>query len=142
MKSIDYLDAVKAKLGIRSDYAIAPRLGLTKQAVSALRRGVTMGNTTAARVAELLELDPLGVIADIELERAKTAEARSVWEKIAKRVAAGVLVAIGASIAPTPASAAASPGGEVAGSVYYVKSRRRWWFPLLPMLDPGEELLT
>jgi hypothetical protein len=99
-----YLDAAKRKLGIESDYALAPHLGVTKQAISKMRnRPLVMSNTMAAKIAEILEIDLMRVIADMELERGSNDE---LWKRIAKSVAAGVLVAIGAAIAPPPASAA------------------------------------
>lgn len=132
MQTIEYLAAAKAKLQISSDYELAKRLGVSRQSVSDLVHGATMKNSTAARVAEILEIDPLRVIADAELERASGPEQRKLWERIAARVAAGVLVAIGAAtIAPSPARA------DEAAAVYYVK-RRRWLFPLVPPAGDDE----
>jgi hypothetical protein len=85
MKTTQYLDAVKKKLGIESDYALAPRLGLTRFGVSKLRNGISaMGTTTAAKIAEILEIDPMKVIADAELERGSD---DALWTRIAQRVA-------------------------------------------------------
>lgn len=136
MKTVDYLDAAKAAAGIQSDYALAKRLGITHQAISNYRQGRhTADHVTAGKLAELLDVDPVRVIADIEIERATRPEQRRLWERIAAKVAAGVLVAIGASIAaPTPA------GANEAAAVYYVKRRRRWILPLLPPLDPPDGL--
>lgn len=128
-----YIDLVIERLQLPSDYACAKALDLTPQAVWKIRAGGAMSATTAAKIAEILELEPLKVISEIEHERS----ADEVWKRIAKGVAAGVLVAIGGISAPSPA-----PAAEVGTSVYYVKSRRRWFFPLVPPLDPGDELLT
>lgn len=88
-----YLAAVKAKLGISSDYALQKPLGLSKQGVSYLANGGVMSTTTAAKVAELLELDPLKVIADAELERGSSPE---LWKRI--RAAAAIAGAIGGAV--------------------------------------------
>jgi transcriptional regulator with XRE-family HTH domain len=102
VKTVQYLDAVKRRLGISSDYALAQALDLTKQSISQLRGGAAvMSPTTAARVAAILEIDPLRVIADAELERGSDAQ---LWRRL-RDAAAAVLVAIGAALAPTPAEA-------------------------------------
>lgn len=113
---------MKKKLGIESDYALAQRLDLTKQAISQLRhREAVMSPTTAARVAVLLELDPMRVIADAELERGSDSQ---LWKKLRDALAA-LLVAIGAALFTEPAQAAfninisaVSTAGTVSPSVY------------------------
>lgn len=142
MKTVDYLDAVKRRLGLPSDYALQKPLGVSKQAISSYRTGhSTFDHIVAGRIAELLDVDPIRVIADVEIERATKPEQRKLWERIAAKVAAGVLVAVGAQLA-APAPAQASPNGGAA--VYYVKSdrrrRRAWWFPLLPPIEPPDGL--
>jgi hypothetical protein len=44
-----YLDQVRARLNLPSDYALADVLEVTTQAIYQLRAGARMGNTTAAR---------------------------------------------------------------------------------------------
>lgn len=107
MTTIEYLDAAKLALGVTSDYALAKHLELTPQAVSKLRmRGLVMGNTTAARVAQILSVPLARVIADCELERGSSPE---FWKGLRDRAAA-VLVALGAAIfgvsSPSPVHAA------------------------------------
>lgn len=69
----DFLDEVKDRLNLPSDYALAGALGVTRAAVSKLRNGKdSLGDTTALKVAELLDVDPattfsgwtLGVLID------------------------------------------------------------------------------
>lgn len=70
MKTAEYWRAAKRALKIDSDYALAKRLEITRASASLLVNGhSTMSNTTAAKIAEILKLDPLQVIADCELER-------------------------------------------------------------------------
>jgi DNA-binding XRE family transcriptional regulator len=95
-----YLAATKKKLGIKSDYALAKHLGVTKASMSLLTNGHSvMSNTTAAKVAEILELDLREVIADCELERGTADE---LWERIRNKVVAIVpalaVAAIGAAV--------------------------------------------
>lgn len=107
--TIAFLDAVKARLNMPSDYALAKKLGCTHQTVSKYRVGKDfLGDTTAIRVAELLEMDPGIVIAAAHAERAKKPEERRVWEAIIQKLggaAALVLIGIGAISAPAPAQA-------------------------------------
>jgi hypothetical protein len=105
MKTTQYLDAVKAKLGIESDYALAQHLEMTRFGVSKLRTGVSvMSNTTAALVAQILGVPELRVIADCEIERGTN---DVLWQNIAKKVAVVVLGALGLSLIPPSADAAA-----------------------------------
>lgn len=129
MNTQQYLDAAKKKLGIESDYALAAHLGMTRQGVSKLRRGVVvMSNTAAAIVAETLDVDLRKVIADLELERGTNDE---LWKRIARKVA-GVVVPIAAAgaIAAVPAPAEANAAAPQ-GACVLCKIPRRW-FEVLP----------
>ena len=139
MKTAQYLDAAKKKLGIESDYALAPHLDLTKQAISKIRnRPLVMSNTTAARIAVILGLDPMKVIADCELERGSNDE---LWRRIAKRVAV-VFFAAGAASGGFNSNGIASPSAPAgqsalsSGPEYTLCNKRRrkrlagwftWW---------------
>ncbi len=104
--SLEFLDAVKVKHGISSDYALAKALGVTRFTISGYRHGKAkaMNSATAIRVAELLEIDPLLVVAVAERERAQADAERELWDKLVKKLggmAAAVL--LGAGLAGTPA---------------------------------------
>lgn len=80
MNTIEYLQAVKTRLDITSDYALAARLGITRSAVSKLQQGgVSFSDDVALTIAEILKLNPLVVIASANAERAKTPEMRARW---------------------------------------------------------------
>lgn len=121
--TIDFLDALKARQGGVSDYAIAKKLGLTCGAVSIWRNGKGyFDDSTSIRVAELLEIEPAIVIASVHAERAKSESEKAVWREILEKlggVAAGVLLTIGAATLPVQ-QAEASVLNSV-HSVYYVK---------------------
>lgn len=79
--TVEYLDAIKARHGLPSDYAIAKRLGLTTQAISRYRHGLSYFDDDACiRVAEALEINPLEVIVSANIERSKNAQAKAKWE--------------------------------------------------------------
>jgi len=83
MNTLEYLAAVKKRLVIESDYALAARLGVTRSAISKLQQGKgVFGDDVALTVAQILDLNPLIVIAQANAERANTPEARSRWMEL------------------------------------------------------------
>jgi hypothetical protein len=89
MNTLEYLQAVKKKLGIESDYALAQRLGITRSAVSSLQLGKSIfGDDVALAVAQILDLNPLVVIAQANAERASTPEMRDRWMGVMEKFSA------------------------------------------------------
>ncbi|HEY0877136.1 MAG TPA: DUF3693 domain-containing protein [Zeimonas sp.] len=107
MRTVEYLDALRKRLHLPSDYAVSKVLNCSRAAVSAYRHGErAFDDTTALRVADLLELPPARVLADMAAERAKDAKVRAVWQRIASSAAAVVLgLVVGQFAGPAPASA-------------------------------------
>lgn len=67
-----YLDAVKARLDITSDYALAAKWGVTRQRISHYRSGTTsLSDERCIQVAEILGLPPEKVLFEIQSERAR-----------------------------------------------------------------------
>jgi transcriptional regulator with XRE-family HTH domain len=135
METVDFLDAVKLRHNLPSDYALAKRLGLSTQGVSNLRTGKrVMGEDTALRVAELLELRPEYVLACAAAERAQVPGVRSAWLRVAQSLAAGVTVA-----------AVGVAGLVERGTVLIMSNRsRRCGGALrsLPLVPPLQQLLS
>lgn len=78
--SVQYLDAVKRKLGVSSDYALRTHLGITTASISSIRNGKShMGEETAIKVADILGIAREEVLSAVSAERAKSPEARAVW---------------------------------------------------------------
>ena len=85
MKTTEYLDAVKTRAALTSDYQLARLLGLEPSNITMYRKERrVMDDYTAARVAELLDIDELEVIAQANAEREKDAAKRAFWEHKAK----------------------------------------------------------
>ncbi len=130
MKSAEYLAAVKAKLNITSDYALAKALKIKKQTASNYATGKNVpGPVVAFRVAEILGDQPAAVIADFEAERAERAgddddvkELRAWASKIAGG-AASVLLALGILASPN-ADARLERVSVDDVSIYRVKRRK------------------
>jgi plasmid maintenance system antidote protein VapI len=116
--TIQLLDAVKAKYGIDSDYALAKQLMITRQTISHLRAGDRfIGEDVALQVAQALDVSPAYVLSCAAAERA-TGDKKKVWERVAKRLATAVIALLAAVPlgAPTTAEAARNQGaarGEV-----------------------------
>lgn len=123
MNTLDYVERVKLKTGIASDYGIAKLLGATRQTASGWRTGRSqLSALNCFKVAEVLGLDPAQVVADIERERAEQAgnEAQAVawrgWvEKLGGVAAALVLGTV--VCAPSPATASMAAPAPNAGPV-------------------------
>ena len=97
-----YLDQVAELTETGSDYAIAKKLGISTQRVSNYRRGRhTFDDEMCTRVALALGINPFKVIAEINAEKAKTAEKRKFWKDAASRAAA-VLLSAGTAFAALP----------------------------------------
>jgi transcriptional regulator with XRE-family HTH domain len=89
MNTLEYLQAVKKKLGIESDYALAQRLGVTRSAISKLQLGkAVFSDDVALSVAQILDLNPLVVIAQANAERATTPEMRARWMGVMEKFSA------------------------------------------------------
>jgi hypothetical protein len=92
MRPSEYLDALRERLKLPSDYALQPVLAVGKSAISRYRHNAdTFGEPVALRVAELLQLDPARVLADMAAERAGSDAARSAWRRLAATVGAAML---------------------------------------------------
>ncbi|SFV12864.1 helix-turn-helix domain-containing protein [Pseudoduganella namucuonensis] len=85
----EYLDLIKVKLRLPSDYAVAKVLGITHVSVSNLRNGKSsMGIETAMKVAEILGVDEHQIYSDGQFERAKTPELLNFWKAISDKFSA------------------------------------------------------
>lgn len=75
MNTIEFIDTLKSRYNLPSDYAAAKKLGISKQQVSKIRNnGTTLDDCSAFKIAELLDLQPAYVVACMNLERAENAE--------------------------------------------------------------------
>jgi transcriptional regulator with XRE-family HTH domain len=131
MRTVDYVDRLRAQLGLTSDYQVAKLLGVKSQHVSGWRRGVTLSDATALRVAELLQIDPAGVLADMAAERSGDDQVREVWERVARLVAGQLAAVLVAILAAASGDANARQinglggGGEQWRDAHYSDRRRR-----------------
>jgi plasmid maintenance system antidote protein VapI len=74
------IEQVRAKMDGATDYKIAQALDIPRQTASELVRGNRAADAyTCARIAEILERDPLEIIAQVEAEAARTEKKRQYW---------------------------------------------------------------
>ncbi len=86
MNTQEYLKAAKRKLEAKTNAELARALGLSRPALTRYDQGEqrVIDDYTAARVAELLDIDELEVIAQANAEREKDTTKRAFWEHKAK----------------------------------------------------------
>lgn len=105
MKAGNWIDKVKTEMKLPSDYAVAKMLGLSRFTVSGYRQrpDATLDEDIAIKVAEVLHLNPAGIVLDQVAERSKNDVVRSTLSAEAARLCilckvavATVLIAAGA----------------------------------------------
>lgn len=83
LKTTDWLNALKHKTKIESDYGIAKFLELTPQRISHYKHERDyFGPETAAKVADELGIDPAVIYAACHAERSRSDRERAIWTKI------------------------------------------------------------
>ena len=95
-----YLEILRAEYNGCSDYRIAQLLQVSKGCVSRWTQGKgTMGDESAARLADLCELDPVEVLTEIYIERSKSRVTRKYFEEVLKRSSGAQVIVIAALFA-------------------------------------------
>lgn len=93
-RTIDFMERLRSSIGGGSDYRLAKVLQVPPNTVgNYTKRGRTMDDAIAAKVAELLELDPAYVVACCHAERSTDVETTRIWERIAAQFAACFVLA-------------------------------------------------
>lgn len=129
MKTLDeYLNELEEKCG--SAYAMAKTLEISKQSMSAIKKGGGIKDETALKIANALNVDAGEVLIAAAASRSN-GEVKKVWENVSKRagIAAGVaLVAVVAHYLPGNEQAAEfGPAmlGLFTDNIHYAKSKKR-----------------
>jgi transcriptional regulator with XRE-family HTH domain len=86
MKAADWIDRIKVVKHWESDYRVAKELGVSRNTISTYRAGRsnTMDEDTSVMVASSLGINPVIVLVDQALERAKNDDARRSWAEVIK----------------------------------------------------------
>lgn len=124
--TLQFLDAVKLKHGIESDYGLAKLLGVGGSCIGNYRsKRSYLDDKMALKVAEALGIDWAYVAACANSERAKDAGMKAKWAGLAEKIgsmAATVILGIAAYTLPLPPAHAGS--SLMPHAVYYVKLYR------------------
>lgn len=92
MKITERLLQCKVKLGIKSDYALADKIGINRARIHDYMRGAGKPDAyIAVRIGEILGIHPLILLAEFEAENAKTDERKAFWENFGRRIRTGGL---------------------------------------------------
>lgn len=91
----DFLDGIMQKHGLTTDYQLHKLLGVTKQTIYRYRanRG-SFDEDVAIRAANLLEIDPMYVLACVAGERTRHESARELWLKFAEKMKPAAVLAV------------------------------------------------
>lgn len=101
--TVEFLDALKARYSLTSDYKLFKFLGVTQSTVSNYRIGKTyLNDEIALKVAAQLELAPGYVLACIHEERTKSQPVKAAWHQVARALAPAVLVFLAGTLGATP----------------------------------------
>lgn len=75
------LDEIKVRYRLGSDYALAKKIGVRKQTIAKWYAGQIPDAYGAARIGELLEIEPMKIIANFEKMRTEDKEKSEFWNK-------------------------------------------------------------
>lgn len=90
-----YLDILRERYDGCSDYRISQLLHVSKACVSRWSNGkVGLGDESAARLADLCGLDPVKVLTELHLEKAKSRATRQYYEEVLRRTGTAQLVVL------------------------------------------------
>lgn len=95
MKTADYIEALKPLAKKPSIYAVAQLLDMPEETVRAYSKGRRYLDPMAAtKVAELLDVPAMQVIADAELESATDEKRREFWRDLARKLHGATAIAV------------------------------------------------
>jgi len=140
MNTADYMARLRELAARPTVYAVAQLLDLPEQTVRNYAKGKSCPDTFGCvRIAELLDLDPMQVIADVEAEREKDEGRRARWRELSRKLGGSALVVIcstmpttadcEAALHPTPYSTTSVSAGFCIMSI----ALRRLWQWLCPL---------
>jgi transcriptional regulator with XRE-family HTH domain len=110
MEIREYVEKAKEALGNVSDNALARYLGVTSPSVNHYKHGQTFPDLYARiQLSRLLQLDPLLVILDIEIQREKNEERRKIWIDVLTKAHLNRPQNVTSEVTPSPALPEKSP---------------------------------
>ncbi len=87
MKTLEpYIKAIKEKLNLPSYMATMEHLGMHRQAWTSIQKGAGVNENNAIRMAKILNIDPMEIVAISMSLKAKNKESRNFWIKWGKYI--------------------------------------------------------
>lgn len=124
--TLEIIEAMKRKLSVTSDYALAKKMRWRTPRVSNYRNGVSHLDTFAAlQAAEVLGEPPLKIIAIVEAERTKRPDQKRRWQELAKASVVATAMIAGGIFSPGEAKASPISPQFLNPDIHYT-TRRRW----------------
>lgn len=125
----DFLDALKIRLNLRSDYALGKHMGVTSMTMSRWRAGGAFSDDNAIRVADLLEIPRAYVIACMGAQNSEPdTESSGVWRQIADAFRDKVALWLAAIALSSLGFFGAAPSDAAqnfaVNNIHYAKARR------------------
>lgn len=135
MNSYEYVQKVKQVKGLPTDYAVAKMMGWAPNKIYQYREGQGMDNDAALQVAEVLDVPVIGIIADMQAQRAKDEVTKNKWLQLAKSTGVAGMLALSLNVVPmlvNPAvsTVSASTLGNTKYTLYELLKmvrKRRWY---------------
>lgn len=129
MKTIDFLDAIKRRHHLATDYRLGKFLRWPQGRVSMYRTGRReFDDASCVQVARALDLPAAYVLACISAARAKNDETKRAWQdaaKLLKKGAAAVILATVLALAQGARPAEAAGAARQMDDVYIMRRRAR-----------------
>ncbi len=145
--TVQFLDAVRVRHELTSDYQLAKFLGVPQTSISSYRTGRSMmDEAMCLKIAAALAIEPGEVLVAIAFEREKRAEVKSAWQRVAQRLAsvAGAVV-LGLGLGPSLHNPSGGTIQPAADQTTHMRQRRRrygavasgWAWQVLSATLPG-----
>ena len=125
--TVQFLDAVRVRHELTSDYQLAKFLGVPQTSISSYRTGRSMmDEAMCLKIAAALAIEPGEVLVAIAFEREKRAEVKSAWQRVAQRLAsvAGAVV-LGLGLGPSLHNPSGGTIQPAADQTTHMRQRRR-----------------
>ncbi len=117
---IDYIDDLKEKYG--SDNKAANALNIARERISQIRKRGQLGDETAIKIADALEIDRTEVLIAAAIARSE-GDVKNAWESASKRIgiAASIMIASALTLGIESDESGKTPSHSASKYVYYVK---------------------
>ncbi|WP_151031042.1 hypothetical protein [Cellvibrio sp. KY-GH-1] len=83
---VPYIESVKSLLNLKTYPETMEYLGMQKQAWTNIQKGSGVAEKNAIRIAQILNIDPIEILAVSMALKAKNKESRDLWLKLAKNL--------------------------------------------------------